>query len=117
MGLLHRRALLSGIAAALLAPGAHAASVTDSAGRPVSVPARVARVFPAGPPAAVLLYTLAPDLLLGWPRANTPQECAFLIPDVCARPEIGRVTGRGNTANLESVLGMRPDLILDVGAT
>jgi iron complex transport system substrate-binding protein len=117
MGLLHRRILLSGIAAALLAPGARAVSVTDSAGRPVPVPARVTRVFPAGPPAAVMLYTLAPDLLPGWPRANTPQECAFLIPDVCARPEIGRITGRGNTANLESVLGMRPDIILDVGAT
>jgi iron complex transport system substrate-binding protein len=118
MGLLHRRALLSGIAAPLLAPARlRAASVTDSAGRPVPVPARVARVFPAGPPAAVLLYTLAPDLLLGWPRANTPQECTYLIPHICARPEIGRITGRGNTANLESVLGMRPDLILDVGAT
>jgi iron complex transport system substrate-binding protein len=115
---LHRRALLSGIAAALLAPDRlRAANVTDSAGRPVPVPARVARVFPAGPPAAVMLYTLAPDLLLGWPRANTPQECTFLIPDVCTRPEIGRITGRGNTANLESVLGMRPDLIVDVGAT
>src|SRR5262249_19984484 len=118
MGLLHRRALLLGIAAPLLAPARlRAASVTDSAGRPVPVPARVARVFPAGPPAAVLLYTLAPDLLLGWPRANRPQECTYLIPDICARPEIGRITGRGNTANLESVLGMRPDLILDVGAT
>src|SRR6516162_11409646 len=117
MGLLHRRALQSGIAAPLLAPGARAASVIDATGRPVPVPARVARIFPAGPPAAVMLYTLAPDLLLGWPRANTPQECTFLIPDVCARPEIGRITGRGNTANLESVLAMRPDLIVDVGAT
>ena len=117
MGLLHRRALLSGIAAPLLAPGARAASVIDATGRPVPAPARVARIFPAGPPAAVMLYTLAPDLLLGWPRANTPQECTFLIPDVCARPEIGRITGRGNTANLESVLAMRPDLIVDVGAT
>ena len=117
MGLLHRRALQSGIAAPLLAPGARAASVIDATGRPVPAPARVARIFPAGPPAAVMLYTLAPDLLLGWPRANTPQECTFLIPDVCARPEIGRITGRGNTANLESVLAMRPDLIVDVGAT
>jgi iron complex transport system substrate-binding protein len=28
---------------------------------------------------------------------------------------VGRITGRGNTANLEAVLGLRPDLILDVG--
>ena len=115
---LDRRALLTGLAAALLAPDrARAASVTDSAGRPIPVPARVERVFPAGPPAAVMLYTLAPDLLLGWPRANRPQECAYMLPDVCARPEVGRVTGRGNTANLETVLALKPDLILDVGST
>jgi iron complex transport system substrate-binding protein len=81
------------------------------------VPARVERVFPAGPPAAILLYTLAPDLLLGWPRANRPQECAYMLPDICTRPEVGRITGRGNTANLETVLALKPDLIVDVGAT
>src|SRR5690348_9263690 len=114
---LTRRALLAA-SAMLLAPSAtRAASVTDSAGRPIQVPETVARVFPAGPPAAVLIYTLAPELLLGWPRANRPEECAFMLPDVCARPEIGRLTGRGNTANLESVLALKPDLIVDVGST
>jgi iron complex transport system substrate-binding protein len=91
--------------------------VIDSAGPSVPVPARVERVFPAGPPAAIMLYTLAPDLLLGWPRANRPEECAYMLPDICARPEVGRITGRGNTANLETVLALKPDLILDVGAT
>src|SRR6201997_2984553 len=113
-----RRALIEGLAATLLAPRrARAASVTDGAGRAVPVPARVERVFPAGPPAAILLYTLAPDLLIGWPRANRPEERAFLLPDVGGRPEIGRLTGRGNTANLEVVLQLKPDLILDVGST
>jgi iron complex transport system substrate-binding protein len=59
----------------------------------------------------------APDLLLGWPRANRPEECAYLLPDVCTRAEVGRITGRGNTANLESVIALKPDLILDVGST
>src|SRR5215470_11092813 len=115
---LDRRTVLAGLSAALLAPrGASAATVTDSAGRAVAVPARVERVFPAGPPAAILLYTLAPELLLGWPRANRAEECAFMLPDICTRPEVGRLTGRGNTANLESVLALKPDLILDVGST
>jgi len=91
--------------------------VTDAAGRNVAVPAKVARVFPAGPPAAILLYTLAPDLLIGWPRANRVEECVYMLPEICARPEVGRITGRGNTANLETVLAQKPDLILDVGST
>jgi iron complex transport system substrate-binding protein len=111
-----RRTFVTGLSATLLAPRvARAATVTDSAGRSVPVPGRVERVFPAGPPAAIMLYTLAPQLLLGWPRPNGAAEREFLLPDVGSRPEVGRITGRGNTANLEAVLGLKPDLILDVG--
>jgi iron complex transport system substrate-binding protein len=111
-----RRTFVAATLAAVSTSGARAA-VTDATGRAISAPEKVERVFPAGPPAAILLYTLAPDLLLGWPRANRPEECAYMLPDVCARPEVGRITGRGNTANLESVLALKPDLILDVGST
>ena len=114
---LNRRTVIAGLSAAILAPhAARAATVTDGAGRIVPVPERVERVFPAGPPAAIFLYTLAPELLIGWPRANRPEEREFLLPDVGARPEVGRITGRGNTANLEVVLALKPDLILDVGS-
>lgn len=113
-----RRTFLASASAALMAPRiARAATVSDATGRALEVPAKATRVFPAGPPAAILLYTLAPDILLGWPRANRPEECAYMLPDVCAKAEVGRITGRGNTANLESVLALKPDLILDVGST
>src|SRR6476659_2769269 len=115
---INRRAfVVSGGAAVLLPRVAGAATMTDATGRELPIPGKVARVFPAGPPAAILLYTLAPDLLLGWPRANRPEECAYMLANVCARPEVGRITGRGNTANLETVLALKPDLILDVGST
>ena len=116
--IIDRRRLLGRLSASVLVSRvAQAAIVTDAAGRAVIIPQIVERIFPAGPPAAILLYTLAPDLLLGWPRANRPEECVYMLPDVCARPEVGRITGRGNTANLEAVLALKPDLIVDVGAT
>lgn len=107
---------LSLAAASLPSRPASAQSVPDAARRPIPVPAGVKRVFPAGPPAAILLYTLAPDLLLGWPRANGPEEQALLLPEVGARPELGRLTGRGNTTNLEVLLKLGTELIVDVGA-
>ena len=113
-----RRVFVASASAALLSPRiSHAATITDATGRALPIPEKVARVFPAGPPAAILLYTLAPELLLGWPRANRPEECAYMLPDVCTRGEVGRITGRGNTANLESVIALKPDLVLDVGST
>src|SRR6187399_978202 len=115
---INRRAfVVCGGAAVLLPRVARAATVTDATGRELPIPGKVARVFPAGPPAAILLYTLAPDLLIGWPRANRVEECVYMLPEICARPEVGRITGRGNTANLETVLAQKPDLILDVGST
>ena len=116
--MIDRRTLIAGLAAASIAPRrAFAAAVSDAAGRAVPIPAKVTRVFPAGPPAAILLYTLAPEMLIGWPRANRPEECAYMLPEICTRPEVGRITGRGNTANLETVLALKPDLIVDVGST
>ena len=90
--------------------------VTDSAGRRVVVPARVERVFAAGPPATVFLYTLAPDTLLGWYRPLTLDERAYIPPRYAALPTLGKLTGRSNTPNLEAVREARPDVILDYGA-
>jgi len=112
-----RRTVLTGLATTLAVPrDARAAAVTDSGGRAITVPQKVERVFAAGPPATILLYTFAPELLLGWTRRPTPAECAFLGTGACDKPEVGRLTGRGNTTNLEMLLNLKPNLILDVGA-
>jgi iron complex transport system substrate-binding protein len=90
--------------------------VTDSAARRVDVPHEIARVLAAGPPASILLYTLAPAKMIGWVRAPTPAEKPWLDERVRELPEYGRLTGRGGTANLENVLKFKPDLIIDSGS-
>jgi iron complex transport system substrate-binding protein len=115
---LDRRSIVAGAAALIAAPHvARAQTITDSAGRSIAVPAKAERVFPAGPPAAIAHYTLQPSSLLGWPRANRPAELAYLDPEVGPRPELGRLTGRGNTTNLEVLLQLKPDVIIDIGST
>jgi iron complex transport system substrate-binding protein len=100
-----------------LAGGAAAERVvTDSAGRQVAVPDRIERVFAAGPPAMVLLYVLAPDRMIGWPRAPHPEEMAYIAPEYRDLPEVGWLTGRGDTVNLEVLLQSKPDLIFDFGS-
>jgi len=111
--------LLACALAVLVALGHDAAAermVTDSAGRQVAVPERIERVFAAGPPAMVLLYVLAPDKMIGWPRAPHPDEMAYIAPPYRDLPEVGRLTGRGDTVNLEILLQSRPDLIFDFGS-
>ncbi|MEC9369366.1 MAG: iron ABC transporter substrate-binding protein [Pseudomonadota bacterium] len=95
---------------------ANAQVVTDSASRTVEIPDKVARVYASGPPASVLLYAVAPDALIGWPRALRPDELPYVAEPYRALPEVGRLTGRGGTANLEVVIREKPDLIVDFGS-
>lgn len=112
-----RRAALALILAAVCLRYASARDVVDSAGRTVTLPATIERVYAAGPPASILVYAIAPDKLLGWTRGMTPDEAAFLPQRYAELPSLGRLTGRGNTANVEVVLAAKPDLIVDAGAT
>jgi iron complex transport system substrate-binding protein len=111
----HLAAALAALVA--LAHGAAAERmVTDSAGRQVAVPDTIERVFAAGPPASILLYILAPDRMIGWPRAPHPEELPYIAPAYRDLPEVGWLTGRGDTVNLEVLLQSEPDLIFDFGS-
>lgn len=111
------RLTISLLAVAWLAASAvHARGVTDSGGRVIDVPDRVERVFAAGPPASILLYVLAPEKMTGWPNPLRPAEAPFVAAPYRDLPALGRLTGRGGTANLEVVLRVKPDLILDFGS-
>jgi iron complex transport system substrate-binding protein len=105
------------LAAALLSAG-QAAEIefTDAAGRVVSVPQTVERVFAAGPPAAIVVFTLTPEKLLGWTREPSPAENEYLPEEYRDLPGLGRLTGRGNTVNLEAVVAADPDLVVDLGS-
>lgn len=107
-------ALIVSLLIAIATP-AMARTVTDSAGRAVNVPDSITRVFAAGPPASALLYVLAPEKMIGWVKAPREEEKPFLLPAVRNLPELGRLTGRGDTLNLERLMAAKPDLIIDFG--
>jgi iron complex transport system substrate-binding protein len=99
----------------MLAGSSWAKEVIDSAGRHVTVPESITRVFAAGPPASTLLYVVAPEKMIGWVRSPREAERPFLLPAVRDLPELGRLTGRGDTLNLERLIAEKPDLIIDFG--
>jgi len=70
-------------------------------------------VLPAGPPAAVLLVAVAPDLMLGWPSPLSDDARALLAPPAATAPQIPRLTGRDDVA--DKVKALKPDLIVDYG--
>jgi iron complex transport system substrate-binding protein len=101
----------------VLAPlSALARTVVDSAGRKVEIPDRIGKVFAAGPPASILLYMLAPERMTGWPDPPRAEERPFIAEKYRDLPALGRLTGRGGTANIEVVLRAAPDLVVDFGS-
>src|SRR5262249_48331089 len=88
----------------------------DATGRNVTVPDRVERVIASGPPASTVLYVLAPQKMIGWVASPRPNEREFLLPATRDLPELGRLAGRGASANIEVVLKEKPDVIFDFGS-
>src|SRR5262245_18054319 len=100
-----RRSLLLAVLSAVAVPRAYAPrQVTDSAGRAIVLPDRIAKVMAAGPPASAVLYCLAPERMIGWLRAPRAEEKPYLLASTHNLPELGRLTGRADTANVEVVL-------------
>ncbi|MFX8739585.1 hypothetical protein ABTM41_19690, partial [Acinetobacter baumannii] len=67
-------------------------------------------------PASVVVYAMRAETMVGWPRALRAEERPFIAPAQRDLPEVGLLTGRGDTANVETVLKIRPDLIVDYGS-
>ncbi len=114
-GFIRNAAVLSAAVACLPLRAQPPRVFEDSAGRKVAVPARVERVYAAGPPASILVFAVAPDKLIGWTSAWREAERPFIARRYADLPTLGRLTGRGNTANVEVVIQAKPDLIIDYG--
>ncbi|HWQ64208.1 MAG TPA: ABC transporter substrate-binding protein, partial [Methanospirillum sp.] len=83
-------------------------TITDMAGRTVTVPAHIGGVLGTSPPTTMLIYMIAPDKLIGWNSNNT----GFLPAKYLNLPAVGGWFG-GKEGNYESFLAMHPDIILE----
>ena len=108
-----RLAAIAALWLGLTGPVAIAGGIDDATGRHVELPDRIERVLPAGPPASVLLFTLAPDQMLGW--AHKPGAAAAPFLGAAAElPETGPIAPHGEP-DLDRIRALKPDLILDIG--
>ena len=83
-------------------------TITDMAGRTVTVPVHITGVLGTSPPTTMLIYMIAPDKLIGWNSNNT----GFLPEKYLNLPTVGGWFG-GKEGNYESFLSMHPDIILE----
>jgi iron complex transport system substrate-binding protein len=87
----------------------------DDARRDVQLPARVNRVFAAGAPAEVLLYTLAPEKLPGRNRLPEGDAVEFFPPAYRTPVLIRQLPEVDNPAADAELLALKPDVYVDYG--
>ncbi|MEN6440108.1 MAG: ABC transporter substrate-binding protein [Syntrophobacter sp.] len=97
---------------ALLIQHVEAREIVDMAGRRVTVPDTIKKVFTGSPPATYMLYAIDPTLIVGLNYPFTPMEKRFLSPAMDTIPVVGGWFGQGRTPNLETLLDVRPDIMV-----
>ena len=87
--------------------------ITDMAGRKVTVPTaeNIESVFSAGPVAAIFLYMVAPDKLLGWNYELNDVEKSIILDKYQDLPNFGM----GDAVNYEAVIAANPTIALNSG--
>lgn len=87
----------------------------DDAKREVQLPTRVSKVFAAGAPAEVLLYTLVPDMLAGRNRLPEGDAVEFFPPQYRDPVFIRQLPEVDNPAYDAELLALKPDVYIDYG--
>lgn len=87
--------------------------ITDMAGRKVTVPTaeNIESVFSAGPVAAIFLYMVAPDKLLGWNYELNDVEKSIILDKYQDLPNFGM----GDAVNYEAVIAANPTIAINSG--
>ena len=87
--------------------------ITDMAGRKVTVPTaeNIKSVFSTGPVAAIFLYMVAPDKLLGWNYELTDVEKSIILDKYQDLSNFGM----GDAVNYEAVIAANPTIAINSG--
>lgn len=86
--------------------------IVDMAGRSVTIPVKVNKVFGASPTGTILIYTIDPELLIGWNYYMGIDGSQFVAEKYRKLPVIGGWFGKTSTANIEDLMKIKPDLII-----
>lgn len=98
--------------AVVIAGPATARDIIDMAGRTVTIPDKMGKVYSSSHPVSLLLYALAPDLLTGINFPVREELKPYLPKEVVDLPVIGAVMGHGGQMDPEEVLRLHPDFVL-----
>ena len=88
---------------------------TDSTGREVTVDQEISKIAVTGPLGQIVVFAIAPDMLVGIPGAWNPTAKAYLDEQYYNLPVLGQLYGGKGDLNLEELLKAAPQVVIDIG--
>ena len=87
---------------------------TDDCGREVEVPSDISRIVATGPLSQIILYTIAPDLLVGLANKWSGSAEGIVPEEYLQLPYFGQLYNTANL-NVEELALASPQVIIDIG--
>lgn len=91
-------------------------TIIDMAGRRVTTPKKIQKVFSTSQIGTIFMYTLAPEKIAGWSFAFSETDKKYIQPEYLKLPVLGTWSGKNGTINIEKLIQTAPDLILSIGS-
>lgn len=88
---------------------------TDSSDRQVEIPTNIEKIAPSGYVAQIMLYSIAPDKIVGWGKAPREKQKKYIAEKYSSLPEFGAFYGKNANLNMEALIKAAPQLIVDLG--
>ncbi|MBV7276016.1 ABC transporter substrate-binding protein [Clostridium sp. PL3] len=105
---------LTGCEKKVEAPKAATQTITDDAGRKVTIPEKINKCYYTSPIGMIMVYSLAPDKMAGWSMKLTDNEKKYIPSKYTSLPFLGGLQMNGKI-NVEELAKVKPDVIFSVG--
>ena len=109
------RKALSIIALILISTALWAVPFQDSLGRNFDLPDTLDRIVPSGNLSQLVLYSVAPERIVGWSSTLSDNASKYFVQDVVNLPVFGTFYGKKANLNKEALMSASPDVVIDMG--
>lgn len=87
---------------------------TDDCGREVEIPSEITRIVPSGPPAQIILFSIAPEMFVGLSNEWTESARGIIADEYFDLPYLGQLYNTANL-NVEELAMADPQVLIDIG--
>ena len=81
----------------------------------MEIPADIKKIAPSGYLAQIMLYSIAPDKMVGWGSRPKEDQMKYIDEKYADKPEFGVFYGKNANLNMEALIQAGPQVVIDLG--